>query len=504
MTELLLAIDQGTTNTKALLVNRAGAPVFRTGVSLELATPEPGFVEQDALAIWASVERVAMAAAAHATAAGHVVRGIAISNQRETALAWHRHTGVPFAPAISWQCRRGASCSGGLAAHADAIRRTTGLPLDPVLSATKWAWLLERSPAVADAAARGDLCLGTVDSWLIWKLTSGAVHATDTTNASRTGLLDLASLEWSPEMLRLFGIPADAMPSIRASSRSFGECDAIPGLEGVPILAAIGDSHAALAGHGAAGPGAIKATYGTGSSLMTLARSLPGDLASLARTVAWSVDQATPPCTQYAVEGNIFMTGAAVQWAGEFLGLAQPAVEAAALAETVADSDGVYLVPGMVGLGAPHWDAEVRGMLCGLGRGHTRAHLARAAVESIAFQVADVFFAMREATGVPLPALLADGGATRNGSLMQFQADLLGVPVLRAGHEELSALGAAYLGGVALGWWKDLAAVAEMQRVTERFEPAMAASERDRRLEGWRDALHRARCTSERAPEVSA
>lgn len=485
---LLLAVDQGTTNTKALLIDRTGKVVFRTDAPVPLATPPTGFVEQDPLLLWKSVQAVLAAAIGQARALGATVAGLALTNQRETALAWHRSTGDPLAPAISWQCRRSVGVCQSHQAHAAAVRRISGLPFDPVLSATKWAWMLENLPSVQQAAHAGELCLGTVDSWLISKLTGGQVHATDLTNASRTGLLDLAALQWSPEMLDLFGIPAASLARIQPSAGSFGLCTAIPELKHVAIVSAIGDSHAALAGHGAFDPGTIKATYGTGSSLMTTTPALMEDTPKLARTIAWS----TGAHTQYALEGNIFMTGSAVQWMGEFLGLQDPTSGALALADTAPEVPGVYFVPGMVGLGAPHWRADSRGLLCGLGRAHTAAHMARAVVESIAYQVADVFFAMREAAGVSLPALHADGGVTRNGKLMQFQADLLGVPVIRSHTEELSALGAGYLGGLALGWWPSLEAIASLPRSADRIEPRLSLAERAARYAGWQQAIRRA------------
>jgi glycerol kinase len=303
----------------------------------------------------------------------------------------------------------------------------------------------------------------------------------------------LQQLAWDKDLLDLFGIPLASLPEIRPSSGPFGICSGIPGLEGVPILSAIGDSHAAMFGHGQFTSGTVKATYGTGSSLMALTPALAADTPLLARTIAWSIADET----QFALEGNIAMTGSAVQWVGEFLHLADPAQDAAALAAAVADSDGIYFVPAMVGLGAPHWDATARGAITGLGRSHTAAHLARAAIEAIAFQVADVFFAMEESSGIVLPALHADGGATRNRTLMQFQADILGRPVLLPAHEELSALGASRLAGLALGWWRDLSEIAKMPRTAERFSPAMKPGLRDARYADWKLAVNRARLNAE-------
>lgn len=487
MTPLLLGIDQGTTNTKALLVDPTGRTLLRASEAVALITTAQGWVEQNPVELWDSVRRVAARAAEHARQSGATIEGVAITNQRETALAWHRETGRPLAPAISWQCRRSVSLCESISEHSSSVRRSTGLPLDPVLTATKWAWMLATIPEVGEAASKGQLCLGTVDTWLLFQLTNGQAHATDTTNASRTGLFDLRSEKWSPELLQVFSIPSACLPGIHSSSGDLGSVQAIPEIAGVPIVAAIGDSHAALVGHGSFSCGAVKATYGTGSSLMTLTDTLLEDTPELSRTVAWSLNGHT----QFAVEGNIFMAGSAIQWVGEFLGLNNSAADAAALAEQVADADGIYFVPAMVGLGAPHWDASARGLVCGLGRSHKAAHLARAAIESIAYQVADVLFAMEKSTEIQLPELLADGGATRNRNLMQFQADLLGRPVIRACDEELSAIGAAYLGGIAVGWWDSMQDVAALPRTSETFMPAITVGERARRYRGWQDALRR-------------
>jgi glycerol kinase len=370
------------------------------------------------------------------------------------------------------------------------------LPLAPLVSAGKWAWLLENEPALKSLADNGKLRFGTVDSWLIHQFTRGAVHATDFSNASRTGLLNLASLSWDAGLLDTFGIPPGAMPALHPSSGHFGTCAAIPGIEGVPILAAIGDSHGAMFGHGNYSSGTVKATYGTGSSLMALTQSLPADTPALARTIAWSIGNQT----QFALEGNIAMTGSAVQWVGEFLRFLNPASDAAALAATVSDADGVYFVPAMVGLGAPYWDAEARGVISGLGRSHTAAHLARAAVEAIAYQVADVFFAMQKVLGVSIGPLNADGGATRNQALMQFQADILGCDVTRSSDEELSALGAAWLAGLALGWWNSPSDLQALPRTANVFKPSMNTETRDSLYRGWKLAVQRARL----AAEVSA
>jgi glycerol kinase len=498
--EWILAIDQGTTNTKALLVDREGCTVYRASARVGILQPQPGYVEQDPIALWQSVVRVIAACVRHAQSEHASIRGIAITNQRETAVTWHKAAtgsaaaGEPVGNAITWQCRRSEPVCDRLRAHGETIQSISGLPLDPLLSATKWAWLLDQLPELRAQAEHGDLHLGTVDSWLLYNLTGGKVHATDHTNASRTALLSLAKLTWDPLLSSLFGIPSAALPTVRPSGGSFGTCVAIPELAGVPIVAMIGDSHAALVGHGRFEPGTVKATYGTGSSLMMLTPGLVAEAKHLARTVAWSNGSGT----HFALEGNIAMSGAAVQWVGEFLGLAHSVEDAAALAATVGDAAGLILVPAMVGLGAPYWDSSARGLMTNVERSHTAAHLARAAVDAIAFQVADVLEAMEDAAHVKLPVLLADGGATRNDALMQMQADVLGRPVHRSMQEDLSARGTALLGGLALGWWRSLDELAELPKNTQPFEPRKAQADRERLRGAWRLAVERARLKAER------
>ncbi len=492
--DCILAIDQGTTNTKGLLFDRIGDAIFKTASSVSLIQPRPGYIEQDPLELWQSTLDVMRACAAHAAEAGAKIAGIAISNQRETAVAWRPAKGSctigdPVSNAICWQCRRSEPVCEALRDFAGLLQNRTGLPLDPLLSATKWKWLLDLQPALRQEAEYGEVLLGTIDSWLLYNLTRGQVHATDHTNASRVALLNLETLDWDEELLALFQIPRQALPRLHPSSGSFGECTAIPELAGVPIVAMIGDSHAAIVGHGRYGPGSVKATYGTGSSLMMLTPRLAVAQKSLARTIAWSL----PGQVQYALEGNIAMSGAAVHWVGEFLGLPQAADDAATLAETVPNAGGVVLVPAMVGLGAPYWDSTARGLIANLERAHTGAHLARAAVDAIAMQVADVLEAMEAASGVETPVLLADGGATRNRTLMQMQADVLHRKVRRSMQEELSARGAALLGGLTLGWWKNLDEVAGLELAGDWFGPVMNEAERSMMREQWRLAVSRAR-----------
>jgi glycerol kinase len=476
----VLAIDQGTTNTKAILIDASGGVVASAARPVPIQYPRPAWVEQDARALLTSVEEAAGECMARA---GNVrPAAIGVSNQRESVVAWDRKTGEPVGPCVVWQCRRTAPFCAALreAGHEDLLRRRTGLGIDPLFSASKARWLLEQTPDGPARAANGELAIGTVDSWILWNLTGGAVHATDLTNASRTQLLDLKGLRWDTELMSLFGIPAAALPSLRPSSWKYGE-----GVAGIPVCALAGDSHAALFGHAIFSPGAVKATYGTGSSLMTGTAEPVESRSGLAATVGWS----RPGQTLYALEGNITVTGGAVEWLGEFLRLGDPARDVAGLAATVADTGGVYVVPAFAGLGAPHWNDRARGSITGLTRGSSAAHVARATIESIAYQVRDVFDAMERDCGSPLPALLADGGASRNDFLMQFQADILNRPVERSASPDVSAMGAAWLAGLAAGVWGSLEELAALPRPTERFEPKMGDAERASRYDGWREAI---------------
>ena len=486
----ILALDQGTTNTKAVLVDQAGKIVFRRSVPMRVATFADGRVEQDANHIW-DASRQAIQACCEAASPG-TIAAIGISNQRETVVLWDRRSGEPVAPAVVWQCRRSAARCAQLIGEGKEplIQSITGLRVDPLFSASKVEWLLDNIDGLRARAEAGELCMGTVDSWLIYKLTAGSVHATDASNASRTQLFSLADGRWDPEMLRLFRIPACMLPSVVASSGLIGMTAAISGVpEGIPIGSAIGDSHAALVGHGVFCPGPVKATYGTGSSLMTLTESACAASSALARTVAWCRNGSL----QYALEGNITMAGASVQWVGDFLQSEKPVDAAIALAASVKDSGGVCLVPAMNGLGAPYWDSEARGAIYGLTRTSTAAHLARAAVEAIAHQVADVFEEMqRDQPGIA-SALYADGGASENSELMQLQADLLGRPVLRSTCADLSALGAAGLAGLAIGMWSSFAELASMAPEKDIFEPSLSNAGRADLRERWRLAVERTR-----------
>jgi glycerol kinase len=485
--EFLLAIDQGTSNTKAIVIDREARIVARTSVPMEIAFPQPGWVEQDPLAIWKAVQTVVDGCVRQISS--DKLAAIGISNQRETILAWDRSSGRPLGPAVIWQCRRTADFCQHLRDQGleSFLRERTGLTIDPLFSASKARWLLKQIKAKGQSA--DDVCLGTVDSWLLWNLTAGKVHATDFSNAARTQLFNLQTAAWDDELLKLFEVPASALPQILPSSGTFAETAALGSLNaGIPIASMIGDSHAALFGQRGFLPGSIKATYGTGSSLMTPIQDLRISDRGLSSTVAWGLKDLT-----YALEGNISVTGSAVQWFGQFLGADDPAQRVAALAQEVTDTAGVYVVPAFVGLGAPHWDEAARGMICGMTRGTTQTHVARAVIESIAYQVRDVFDAMQADAAVTLRSLLADGGATRNDQLMQFQADILNCTVLRNSSPEVSPLGAAFLAGLGTGFWSDLEEIAALPRQFERFEPKMPDSQRAELYGGWQAAVARAK-----------
>jgi len=489
--QFILAIDQGTTNTKVVLVDRLGAIRAKASRPLAISFPKPGWVEQDAKLLWNSVTEAIDECVERAGKAEIIAIGV--SNQRESVLAWDRRSGVPLGPCVVWQCRRTADFCDELRARGlePLIRRRSGLPVDPLFSASKIRWLLANIPNGLKRAANGELCVGTVDSWLLWKLSGGSMHATDASNASRTQLLNLRDGQWDNDLLEIFEVPAQCLPTIHPSSVFFAHTVALGRLPaGGAVQSLIGDSHAALFGHGAFDPGAVKATYGTGTSLMTPIVSPIASARGLVTTVAWS----EPGHICYALEGNITNTGGAVQWLADFLTVSGNAGEIGAeqiaeLAASVPDTGGVYLVPAFGGLGAPHWDTRARGVICGLTRGTRAAHVAKATLDSIAYQVFDVFQALRQDATLSEPTLFVDGGASRNSALMQFQADILACPVIRASSPDLSAIGAAWLAGLAVGYWHSLSELRALPRETTRFEPRMPESQRAELLAGWHQAL---------------
>ncbi|HJV57134.1 MAG TPA: glycerol kinase GlpK [Methylomirabilota bacterium] len=487
----VLALDQGTTGSTALLVDLDGAVRARGYAELPQHFPQPGWVEHEPAQIWATTTQALGQAVTAAGITPAEIAAVGITNQRETAVLWERATGRPIGNAIVWQCRRTAALCDRLRAEGaePEIRRKTGLVVDAYFSGTKIRWMLDHDPALRPRAERGELCFGTVDSWLLWQLTGGRVHATDPSNASRTLCYDIHALAWDEGLCRTLGVPMALLPEVKPSAGVFGETVAGPLPAGIPVTGIAGDQQAALFGQACVESGMAKNTYGTGCfALLNTGPRAVASAEGLLTTVAWTVEGAT----SYALEGAVFIAGAAVQWLRDGLGVIKQAAEAEALARSVADTGGVYLVPAFVGLGAPYWDPYARGTLVGITRGTTRAHLARAALEAIAYQSRDVLDTMRRESGVPLRTLRVDGGAAANNFLCQFQADVLGVEVLRPSVTETTGLGAAYLAGVGAGLWKsrDLGGRWKLER---RFTPAMPPAAREAGYAGWRRAVERAR-----------
>jgi glycerol kinase len=492
----ILALDQGTTSSRAVIFDAKGAVRAQAQQEFTQHFPKPGWVEHDPEDIWETTRRTAIAAVADANLTGAQIAAIGLTNQRETTLLWDRSTGKPLAPAIVWQDRRTAAMCERLkgAGHEALFRRKTGLLLDPYFSGTKLAWLLDHVPGARRRAARGELAFGTVDTWLLWKLTGGRIHATDATNASRTLLYNLRTGTWDDKLLEILRIPRALLPEIRSCSEVYGEVSSIPALAGVPITGVAGDQHAALFGQGCFRPGMAKNTYGTGCFMLLNTGAKPvASRHKLLTTLAWKIGAET----EYALEGSVFIGGAVVQWLRDGLGVIARSSEIEELAARVADNGGVYLVPAFTGLGAPHWDAAARGIIVGITRGTTAAHLARAALESISYQVADLIAAMEADAGLKLRELRVDGGATVNAGLLQFQSDLLRRPVVRPRVTETTALGAAFFAGLAVGYWKSRDEIAALWRSDREFRPKASAAamqcQRDwrravERAKGWADA----------------
>ncbi len=486
----VLALDQGTTSSRAVLFDRAGAIRSVAQQEFRQIFPQPGWVEHDPMEIWATQSGVLHEACAKAAVSPQDVAAIGIANQRETTILWERATGKPLANAIVWQDRRTAAICDSLraAGHAKLFAARTGLVLDAYFSGTKLKWLLDNVPDARSRAAKGELAFGTIDTWLVWKLTNGTVHVTDPSNASRTLLFDIHRADWDDELLELLDIPRAVLPKLVPSS---GVC-AEASLNGarVPIAGIAGDQQAALFGQACHTAGLAKNTYGTGCFLLlNTGRNAVASRNNLLTTIAWQRDATL----DYALEGSVFIGGAVVQWLRDGLQVIRASSDVEALAASVADNGGVYLVPAFAGLGAPHWDAYARGAMFGLTRGATAAHVARAALESIAYQSADVLRAMEKDAGITLTELRVDGGATANDLLMQFQADILGVPVVRPKVSETTALGAAYLAGLAVGYWRDAADVTANWQVDRRFQPSMPQSQVDALLAGWAKAVERSK-----------
>lgn len=490
MSQFVLALDQGTTSSRAIVFGRDGRPLGTSQAEFPQIFPEPGHVEHDPLAIWNSQFDCAATALAHSRLSAVDIATIGIANQRETTVLWDSQTGQPIANAVVWQSRVTApECQrlkdDGLE---PLFREKTGLVLDPYFSGTKIGWMLDRVPGARARAERGEILFGTVDSWLIWKLTGGRVHATDPSNASRTLLFNIHTLAWDDELLSLLNVPRAMLPEVRPSSGDFGETD--PALFGrsIPLLGVAGDQQAATFGQACFEPGSAKNTYGTGCFLLMNTGNRPVVSGNgLLTTVGWTVRGETT----YCLEGAVFIAGAVVQWLRDGLGLIGSSAEVEALALKVPDAGGVYFVPAFVGLGAPWWNPGARGTIVGITRGTQREHIARAALESIAWQTLDVLGAMQRDAGVPLASLRVDGGASRNDLLMQFQADVLNVPVRRPTVPETTALGAAYLAGLAAGYWKGTDDIRDNWALDREFRSTMAAEARDSQYARWRNAVSR-------------
>ncbi len=490
MPKYVLALDQGTTSSRALLFDQQGTVRASAQWEFDQIFPQPGWVEHNPEQIASSQIAVAIEALTRAGAQPADIAAIGIANQRETAIVWNRETGQPIHNAIVWQDRRTAGMCARLRhdGHSALIQQRTGLLIDAYFSATKITWMLDNVPGARALAATGKLAFGTVDSWLVWKLTHGKIHATDVSNASRTMLFNIHTGAWDEELLNLFNIPQSMMPEVRSCSEVYGQVE-IEGIDGIPIAGIAGDQQAALFGQKCHTPGMTKNTYGTGCFMLqnTGTRAVPSQN-QLVTTVAWKIGDKT----EYALEGSVFIGGAVVQWLRDGLGLIRKSEDVEALASSVPDNGGVYMVPAFVGLGAPHWDSFARGSIFGLTRGTTAGHLARAAVESIAYQVADLLDAMRADSGDAVNELRVDGGAAANDALMQFQADILAVPVVRPAVTETTAFGAAYLAGLATGFWRrdsnNLQSAAD-----RRFAPKMPQSQARTLRDRWNEAVSRSK-----------
>lgn len=488
----ILALDQGTTSSRAIVFGRSGEVIAVAQKEFQQLYPQPGWVEHDPLEIWASQNATAVEALSKANLTTENIAAVGVTNQRETTLVWDRETGKPVYHAIVWQDRRTADyCSQLKREGAEpAVTERTGLRIDPYFSGTKIRWILENVPGARARAEAGKLAFGTVDTWLLWQLTSGKKHVTDVTNASRTLLLNLRTGDWDADMLKLLGIPRSMLPEVRSSSEVYGNVSANLYPAGAPIAGIAGDQHAALFGQACFTPGMAKNTYGTGCFLLMHTGDKPvPSRNNLLTTIAWRIGNKT----EYALEGSVFIGGAAVQWLRDELQLVKSARELDELASSVPNAAGLYLVPAFAGLGAPHWDPYARGVAIGITRGTNRAHFCRAAIESIAFQSADLISCMEKDSGLNLKELRVDGGASRSQPLMQFQADLLGTPVVRPKSVETTAMGAAYLAGLAVGYWESRDDITRNWSMDTTFKPARPPSEMLQLRSGWDRALERAK-----------
>ncbi|MEY3541399.1 MAG: glycerol kinase GlpK [Bacteroidota bacterium] len=482
-----MSLDQGTTSSRAILFAQDGSIAAVAQKEFKQIFPHAGWVEHDPMEIWVSQATVAKEVKLKLNIKADAVVAIGITNQRETTVVWDRVTGQPIYNAIVWQDRRTAEYCDGLRAegHAEKIKLKTGLIIDAYFSATKIKWILDHVEGARDKAYRGELAFGTIDSWLLWKLTEGKIHATDVSNASRTMLYNIETMQWDEELLQLFNIPASMLPEVKSNSEIYGYATAI-NMHEVPIAGMAGDQQSALFGQMCKEVGMVKNTYGTGCfMLMNTGTKLVRSHNNLLTTVAWKIGETT----HYALEGSVFIAGAAVQWLRDGLKIIKQSADVQKLAASVEDTDGVVVVPAFSGLGAPHWDAYARGTIFGITRGTTDAHIARATLESIAYQTYDVLKAMESDAGLPIKELRVDGGATVNDLMMQFQCDILSVKVLRPEVIETTALGAAYLAGLATGFWKDIDSIAAQWKVDATFSPKMTNVDKEKRLSAWKRAV---------------
>ena len=484
----ILALDQGTTSSRSLVVNKQGTIIGQAQKEFKQIFPQPGWVEHDANEIWSTQFGTMAEAMAQAGINTKQVSGIGITNQRETTVVWDKLSGQPIYNAIVWQDRRTAAYCDELKAAglAGMIQEKTGLIIDAYFSATKLKWILDHVPGAREKAVKGELAFGTIDSWLTWKLTNGDVHVTDVSNASRTMLFNIHSLQWDEELLRVFDIPPAVLPSVKPSSKIYGVTGQIIPDSRIPVAGIAGDQQAALFGQLCTQPGMVKNTYGTGCfMLMNTGEKAITSKNNLLTTIAWQINDKT----EYALEGSVFIAGAVVQWLRDELKIIRKSADVEKLAAQVKDTDGVYLVPAFAGLGAPHWNQYARGAIFGLTRGSNNAHIAKAALESIAYQTYDVLKAMEADSGIQIRELRVDGGATVNSALMQFQSDILNCKVVRPKITETTALGAAYLAGLAVGFWKNVEEIQQQWQIDQSFDPAMESEKRNQLVNGWQRAV---------------
>jgi len=492
MQQYILAFDQGTTSSRAIIFDSNGTIISIAQKEFTQIFPKPGWVEHDANEIWSTQFGVAAEAISKAGLSAEDIAAIGITNQRETTVVWERATGTPIYNAIVWQDRRTADLCDTLKANGTdkLIQQKTGLVVDAYFSATKIKWILDNVSGAREKANKGELCFGTIDTWLLWKLTKGQVHATDVSNASRTMLLNIHTLQWDGELQNIFDIPGNMLPQVRSSSEVYGHTQNILSSHNIPIAGIAGDQQAALFGQMCTQPGMVKNTYGTGCfMLMNTGEKPVASTNNLLTTVAWKVNG----ITHYALEGSVFIAGAVVQWLRDGLGIIKSSAEVESLAKQVPDSEGVYVVPAFAGLGAPHWNQHARGIITGLTRGTTSAHIARAALDSIAYQTMDVLKAMEADSGIDIKELRVDGGATGNNLLMQFQSDILNTMVVRPVVTETTALGAAYLAGLTVGFWKNMEAIQDQWQADKRFSPSMNEDSRTLLSKEWQRSVRAAK-----------